>query len=114
METVASLPGSIRDAARDLGFGSLAPVDRQAALLVEQAGLRYVPRRTGALAASGTVRNATITYLRPYALPVYGGWRRGTTTVAGRPWLDRGAEAATEKVLDLYEDHANDALRKVN
>lgn len=91
----------------------LTELDARAADLVEQAGRQYAPRATGALAGSATVRANVIVSTKTYALPVYAGWRRGRTVVAGRPWLVRGAEAAEDRALAVYQTGVENMLDKL-
>lgn len=94
-------------------LGDLDDVNQAAAVLILRASEPYMPRRTGSLASGHVVTAGRITNQRRYAVPVFAGYRRGRTVVAGRPWLVKGEAAAHDKAVDLYVDRINDTLGKV-
>lgn len=109
---VDALVSSLDQAATELR--DLSATDHEAATLVEQASVPFIPRKTGRLAASSTVAAGTIGNTASYAVPVFAGWRRGNAVVAARPWVDEGAKRAEGDVVALYEERIDTILGKVH
>lgn len=94
-------------------LADLGDVDQAAAVLIVRAAEPLTPRRTGALASGHVVQAGRISNQRRYAVPVFAGWTRGPTKIAGRPWLYEAERKVHDKAVDLYVDEINDTLGKV-
>lgn len=89
------------------------PIEHEAAVTIESTGRPLAPRRTGALAASITVRAGSIVSQLPYAAPVHWGWRRGGASAPPRPWLLQARDRAMTDVIERTADHVTQLIGRV-
>lgn len=89
----------------------LEPVNKRAGAIITAA---RAPRRTGALGASVradvTANGVTVAGHTAYWTFVH--WGAPRIHVKAQPWLLNQLDAKQEQIIDLYRDHAADAVAK--
>lgn len=113
VEGAAELRRTLKAAGDDLS--DLKEAHRQVGTFVLTSAAPRVPRRTGALSASGrpgvTQNGAVIRYRKPYARPIHWGWPR--RNIAPQPWAYSTAVETRPQWTQLYLAAVNKVLARI-